>query len=407
MRRKIRTAVNLVMLVVLASAAVGVWRLGTMTSSACQALAPESASFRPESTGYFTLGYEAARQQFLEAARAAGARVESIRNPHRGPGGEPLSLDVALLGPENAQRTLVVSSGTHGVEGFAGSGIQNGLLREGIASRLPAGTNLLLIHAINPYGMAHLRRANEDNVDLNRNFRNRAGLTPENPAYEALADIIAPRSISFWSEVVAWSRLLWFRVSAGQVATQAAISGGQYSHQDGLFFGGLSDTWSNATIRSVLERYLNTAREVIVIDVHTGLGAFGAAEVILNVPKISPEYERAVAIWGPSLVRTTVVGESVSTHLEASLKLAIPEILPDAMVTAVSLEFGTFPPMEVFKALRAENWLHHHGDLSHPRAPELKACLLRAFHPDSSKWEKSVWAQGEQAVEAALAGLSR
>ncbi len=30
-------------------------------------------------------------------------------------------------------------------------------------------------------------------------------------------------------------------------------------------------------------------------------------------------------------------------------------------VTAVSLEFGTLSAMKVFWALRAENWLHHHG----------------------------------------------
>ena len=28
---------------------------------------------------------------------------------------------------------------------------------------------LLLIHSVNPYGMAHYRRMNENNVDLNRN----------------------------------------------------------------------------------------------------------------------------------------------------------------------------------------------------------------------------------------------
>jgi hypothetical protein len=364
---------------------IGLWRLGTMTSTACrQALNARSGVTKVGAPQYFSSNYEAAREKFLKAASAAGANIDRVQNPHTGPNGEPLFMDIAFLGAEDSKRTLVVSSGTHGVEGFAGSGIQTGLLREGIGSRLSAGMGLLMIHAINPYGMAHLRRFTEDNVDLNRNFRDHTKPHPENPSYEKLADAIAPQSLSFWAEVVSWSRLLWFRVTVGKAAFQAAGSG-QYSHPDGLFYGGTFDTWSNKTIRSILRRYLSRASHVVVVDVHTGLGAFGAAEVILNVPQDSPEYQRALTIWGPTLVMTTTTGESVSAQLEASVKLAIPEMLPNAEVTAVSVEFGTVPIMEVFKALRAENWLHHHGSMEHPKARELKTCLLRAFRLSASE----------------------
>ena len=176
--------------------------------------------------------------------------------------------------------------------------------------------------------MAHLRRVTEDNVDLNRNFRDHSVPYPDNPAYEKLADDIAPVSISFWAEVASWSRLLWFRATAGHAASQAAVSRGQYSHPQGLFYGGTSSTWSNMTVRSIIRRYLTRADRVIVVDIHTGLGKYGSAEVILNVPDDSPEYQRAVAIWGRELTKTTVTGKSVSPHLEASLKLALPEILP-------------------------------------------------------------------------------
>jgi len=403
MRRKIAAGVAAF---VLATVAIGLWRIGTMTLTACQALATDSEASNLRVPEAFSLSYGLARERFLQAVRTAGGNIESIQTPQGGLNGEPLFLDVALFGAEDAKRALVVSSGTHGIEGFAGSGIQTGLLMEGFGSRLPTGVSLLVIHAINPHGMAHLRRVTEDNVDLNRNFRDHTKPRPRNLPYETIADVISPKSLSFWSEVVSWSRLLWFRVSAGKSASQAAISAGQYSHPDGLFFGGVSDTWSNRTVRSIFRRYLSGANEVIAVDIHTGLGAFGAAEVILNVPKDSPEFDRASAIWGPTLVKTTTVGESVSTHLDASLKLAIPEILPDAEVTAVSLEFGTVPPMVAFTALRAENWLYHNGGMSHPKARELKTCLLRAFHPDSNEWEASVWHQGRQIIRRALTALA-
>jgi predicted deacylase len=349
---------------------------------------------------------EAARELFVEAARATGARLACIPHPLRGPDGGRLSMDVALIGAADAARTLVVSSATHGVEGFAGSGIQTGLLRDGIGSRLPKGASLIVIHAVNPYGMAHLRRFTEDNVDLNRNFRDHGEPHPGNVPYEALAEAIAPRSLSVRAEVRSWSRLLWYRLVAGSAASQAAVSGGQYSHPDGLFYGGTFDTWSNRTVRAVIRHCLPHASEVVLVDVHTGLGKFGAAELIVNVSDSSPEYQRAVAIWGQR-VKTTVTGASVSAHLEASLKLAVPRLLPKAEVTPVSLEFGTVSPMEVFKAVRAENWLHHHAGPEHPRARELKARLLRAFYPYSGEWRASVWRQGKEAVECALAYLAR
>ena len=350
--------------------------------------------------------YSRARTEFLQAATAVGGRIESLQNPNLGPRGEALYTDTVQLGPTEAHRSLLLSSGTHGVEGFIGSGIQTLLLREGLARRLPSGVNLLMIHAINPWGMAHLRRVNEDNVDLNRNFRNHAELPPENPHYERLAGVIAPRSLSIWSETACWSRLLWYRLTAGRTAAQAAVSGGQYSHPDGLFFGGTSETWSGRTYRTILRRHLSHATEVISVDVHTGLGAFAAVELILNLPEGSPEYQRAVAIWGPTLVKATVSGASVSAHLDASLKLAVTRTLPAAIVTAVSLEFGTVPPLAVFRALRAENWLHFNGGWDNLRAQPIKDRLLRSFHPDSDHWEMLALAKGRAIVDRALASLA-
>ena len=356
-----------------------------------------------EENNYFSSSYNEAREKFLNAASSAAGSVDSIKHPDLGPDNEPLFMDVAYFGSTDSLNTLVVSSGTHGVEGFAGSGIQTGLLTEGLASRLPPNLSLLMIHAINPYGMAHLRRCTEDNIDLNRNFRDHTQTCPRNLPYEALADIIAPSSISFWSEFNSLGRLYWFKLTAGSARFQAAISKGQYSHPTGLFYGGNHNTWSNNNFRSVIQRYLHQSKRVILVDVHTGLGDYGSAELIFNIPSDSPEYKRAVDIWGSALVKTTVKGESVSVHLDATLKLAIPKMLPLSEIIAAGLEFGTLPPIEVLKALRAENWLHHHhGDSGYAKTKEIKTCLLQAFYPDDKKWKASVWSQGKEVVELAL-----
>ena len=85
--------------------------------------------------------------------------------------GETLATDVVRIGPADAKRLLVLTSATHGVEGFCGSGAQIALMRD---EALPAlmeklGVAMLLVHAINPYGFSYLSRTTEGNVDLNRN----------------------------------------------------------------------------------------------------------------------------------------------------------------------------------------------------------------------------------------------
>ncbi|MFX8000695.1 DUF2817 domain-containing protein, partial [Acinetobacter baumannii] len=72
----------------------------------------------------FSASYAEAREKFLAAATAAGAVLEAYDNPNRGPDGGSLATDTAWLGREDARRVLVLISGTHGVEGFGGSGIQ-------------------------------------------------------------------------------------------------------------------------------------------------------------------------------------------------------------------------------------------------------------------------------------------
>src|SRR5262245_6594842 len=123
------------------------------------------ARSRTKVSDYFSDSYATARERFRAQVREAGLYLEVHENPVRGPGGERLTTDVTSFGLPNAERLLVFVAGTHGVEGFCGSGVLVGLLANGLADDLPPKTGALLIHAINPYGFAWLRRVNEDNVD--------------------------------------------------------------------------------------------------------------------------------------------------------------------------------------------------------------------------------------------------
>src|SRR5262245_9871149 len=91
-------------------------------------------------SGLFPASFAAGRSRFREAATAAGAGLASHPNPSKGPGGEALSTETAWLGPKDASRLFFAQAGTHGVEGFCGSGIETGWLESGIFKRLPEDT---------------------------------------------------------------------------------------------------------------------------------------------------------------------------------------------------------------------------------------------------------------------------
>ena len=136
----------------------------------------------------FAPSYARARVLFLEGAAAAGMAIQSHNHPLPGRDGETLAMDVALDGPADASKLLIVSSACHGVEGFCGSGIQVFATHDADwrAHARAAGVSVLYIHALNPHGFSHLRRVTEDNVDLNRNFQDFSQPLSPNPAYEEL-----------------------------------------------------------------------------------------------------------------------------------------------------------------------------------------------------------------------------
>lgn len=130
----------------------------------------DGAAAAPLLAPLFEPDYVSARAAFQSAASAAGASLETLPHPLTGLQGEDLSVDTAWLGPRGARRVLLSISGTHGVEGLHGSGCQVAFLRHITGSSLPPDTSLLLVHALNPFGFSWLRRVNEDNIDVNRNY---------------------------------------------------------------------------------------------------------------------------------------------------------------------------------------------------------------------------------------------
>jgi hypothetical protein len=340
---------------------------------------------------YFAADYAEARTKFRSAAQGAGAGMSVYEHPgERGPDGARLSIDVAAVGSQNASRCLLLISGTHGVEGFAGSGCQVGFFRDSLHEAFAKNVCVIVVHALNPYGFAWLRRVNEDNVDLNRNFADFTKPLPRNDAYDALHSVLIPTDWDGEGRRAADAQLQEFLRANGFGALQTAVSAGQYTHSDGLFFGGSAETWSAATFRQILDTHIpRSAARVVAIDLHTGLGPFAYGEPII-VGGSERQCELARTRFGPE-VKSLTSGESASSILTGTLANAFEGWGDNRDVTFLGLEFGTIPVVNVLAALRADHWLHRSQNRLSPLRAQIAKDLRDAFYVDAPHWKAAVY----------------
>jgi hypothetical protein len=355
---------------------------------------------------YFGTDYIASRELFRRAAKSAGAAVQSLELPgHRGPKDESLSIDISRVGASQPDRALVIISGTHGVEGFAGSGCQVGFFVDHLYQALPSTACALLVHALNPFGFAWLRRVNEDGVDLNRNFVDFSKPLPSSSAYEALHDFLVPAD---WQGETRRSADLGLQSSIrqhGLRAFQAAVTGGQFTRPTGLFYGGTRATWSAQTLISVFRQQLPaTVRQIAVLDLHTGLGPSAYGEPILT-SSTPADRDRAVRWYGPE-VKDLASDESISAQLSGSIADGLRRALSEVELTFLGLEFGTRPMMEVLTALRADHWLHSHERVDEELKSAIPLQMRSAFYCDSPDWQAAVYGRTADFIFRACRGLS-
>ena len=361
----------------------------------------------------FSTSYAEARKKFLEAAATASLAIESFNHPLAGRDGEVLAMDVALDGPVDAKHLLIISSACHGVEGYCGSGVQVFALHdaEWRAKAKAAGIAILYIHALNPHGFSFQRRVTNENVDLNRNFQDFSKPLPVNPGYAEVHPLMLPDVWPPTTENIAAQAS--FISANGLKGLQGIVTRGQYTHANGLFFGGSSATWSNQTLRAVLRKYATRCTKLAWIDLHTGLGPRGVGERIFAYRDDKASYARAQAWWGntgnPSgetPVTSIYNGTSSSAFLTGLMWTSVAEECAQVEYTGIAMEYGTQPVDKVIEALRADHWLHNHPQAPKELALVIKQQIMDAFYCDADDWKGMIVSQARQSFFQAADGLS-
>jgi Protein of unknown function (DUF2817) len=349
---------------------------------------------------YFSGDYRTARARFRAAANRRGWVGEAFPLAANTP---DLTVDAAVLGTESPTRLVLITSGLHGVEGFFGSAVQAALLEDELGDwRPPAGAAIVFLHALCPFGFDQIRRANEGNVDLNRNFlKSGEWFTGSPPGYPSLDPFInPPRPPRSWD--LFGPRLYLTGLIRGQRFIRQAIAGGQYEFPRGLFYGGDKPAATQRILAEQLPRWTDSAERIIHVDFHTGLGPW-ATYKILTAHGEADAATRILRDWFGPAVEACRTGPTAYDS-RGGIDDWLQARFADRECFSVCAEFGTYGPLAVLSALRAENQAHHWGQNDPVSVHRAKRRLCEVFAPASRGWRQSVVRQGVEVVRQAIDG---
>ncbi len=364
-----------------------------------------------EATAYFNETYEDCRSDFLSEAEKikqeySFVEVSNILVPNKS--GQELYIDLIYIpAQDTAINLMVLTSGIHGVEGFAGSAVQLMTIKEIISQDLLSSTGLFLIHGLNPFGFKNIRKVTENNVDLNRNCAiNQSLYDVVNEGYRDLVEMLGPTKKADHANsknrnfhIIAVQKIITESMAA---LRQAALQG-QYEYPEGIYYGGQKFEPQISALAPILKGIMVDYSEILTIDLHTGYGANGVLHLFPNPiedPIVKSGLENIFSgyqiDWGDSDDFYTILGSYVDW---------IGSLAPGKLNLPMVIEFGTLDSQKTLGSIRSiqnmilENQGQHHGFKNERTEAKIKSRFREMYYPSSEEWRTKVILDSKEILE--------
>jgi len=359
--------------------------------------------------------YEASRMRFREnLALVQKSWPQAQLSQHRLPGDEDLTIDwiyADALGKN--EKVFILTTGEHGIEGYVGSAMQQRFI-DGYLPRLdPKTTGLLLVHAINPWGMKHHRRVNANNVDLNRNFIYDGVFELfYNRDYDKVrSTLYRPRLIQSLgtSNFFFKAELLAHLARMGVTGFHNASLSGQYRDAQGLYYGGHEYQEETRTLMQLYRQTISAYDQILHLDMHTGYGPRYQMSLVNSALETGSSDEFVQKFNYPVVVAANpeefyaIRGDMIDFVYELW-----QHEFSQKRLFAASFEFGTlgnayFGKVHCPVEMVNENRLYWHGALVEQIDLQVKQEFEELFNPSAADWKEKAVADGDQAFEGILA----
>lgn len=299
-----------------------------------------------------------------------------------------------------AQKTqknlLVMISGTHGVEGLAGSAIQRWFLEQDFDL---STTAVLMVHGLNIYGFKNFRRTDENNIDLNRNFiLSRSFFSPDDSSYEKLNSFLNPTeppTLNILSRISFIFKSIYNIVLHSLETLRSSILKGQYSFQKGLFYGGEKNEVQSYLLHDLVSTYMKPYKKIFIIDLHTGYGEKGKLHLFAgnsterNSQNLLKVFKKEDINFADNKKFYRTEGDVVTYFID-KIRLNI-----DAEVSGTVFEYGTMNTqttlgsIESLRRMVLENQNYFYpGDSK--TSSEIRNLYLEMFYPSDPNWRNGI-----------------
>jgi hypothetical protein len=150
--------------------------------------------------------------------------------------------------------------------------------------------------------------------------------------------------------------------------------------------------------------WVKNAGLVLHLDYHTGLGAYGDYRLLIEDKKGSERERWLASHFGEGVVEGVVEEPDDPTAYRARGVMPgfFPNRLPGKRYFGMTAEFGTYDPLRVLGALRAENRAYFFAKPDSRSYCWAKQQVVEAFCPADRRWRETVVEKGVALIEQAL-----
>lgn len=375
---------------------------------------------------FFPVDYADSRLKFRKIAQSVSRNVETGHWLVPSSQDSDLSVDHCYFPPlkssDGTPKTLIVmTSGIHGLETYAGSAIQRYFLTHILPRLDRSKLGVFVVHAMNPFGFKYHRRGTEKHVNLNRNFSIHPDLyrlksdtalelerrfIPRDPCRESKSALVKLLRAS-------GSKLMIDDITLDHFIK--TVCPGQFRDPRGLEFGGFEPEPQSRELMKWLKAKMPEYRDILLLDLHTGLGHSGGLHLLTSGDEKEVHKDLFKELFKTDEDREfyefTPATDDGFYETHGALNSVFPEIAtPDQRVVAITMEFGTLGHDGEARIESLDRWMIEHQGLhygfSHPQIEsEAREKYLRLFYPDSDHWRSEVLRRASGLFERVLARL--
>ena len=369
-----------------------------------------------KSSDYFSIDYNSARSKFRSSVASfkdVNTKAFPIENEK-----QDLTVDAAFFPAlKKTKSLLILLSGVHGVEAYAGSAIQLQFLDKTLPELSRENLGVLLVHSLNPYGFMHNRRVDQNNIDLNRNFAiNDSHFKQKNQDYLKLKSFLNPEfkaSTSIKNKIAFYANAIFKIIQSSIKSLRAATLKGQFEVLKGIFFGGKKPQTQTAILKDIVSSFeLTDYENVLTVDLHTGYGERGKLHYFSFLSKNSQNQKFLNDLFKDYSV--DLGSDEDFYKVTGDSTVFMESLFSDVENHAgMTFEFGTLDSqtsmgaIESLRRIILENQGHHYGYQDKKSEKNVKSLFLEMFNPSDLVWREAVLNQANNSLNVLIPRLEQ